>query len=670
MSDTRSVEKKVHTLRTALNEHNYRYYVLNQPSISDAEFDALLAELSALELHHPELITADSPTQRVGSDLTKNFPTVRHEVPMMSLGNTYNEEELRDFDRRVKEILETTKYTYVCELKFDGVAISLIYENGLFVRGVTRGDGEQGEDVSANLKTIRSIPLRIDEAQGYRFEVRGEVLMYRDDFEKMNERRFEAGEATFANPRNSSAGTLKLQDPKEVAKRPLKFCAYSLRAIKGRAEFKTHFDSLKMMKQWRFPVLDTFELCKNVDEVMQYCQRWEGKREKLPFEIDGVVVKVNDFAQQEILGATAKSPRWAIAYKFKARQQVTVVEDIRLQVGRTGIVSPVAELKPVFLAGSTIARVTLHNEDFIREKDIRIGDTVIIEKGGDVIPKIVSVVQEKRLRSAKPYEFPSKCPVCGSEIFKSDGEAAWRCENISCDAQVKKRIEHYCSRDAMDIENLGEAVVAQLVDNHLIKDFGDLYNIQEESLIELERMGKKSASNLINGIEKSKKQPLPKLIYALGIKFVGEESAKDLAKHFRSLGALMKSKVEELTAIEGIGERTALSVVHFFQNAANRTVIQKVISAGVQTKMAKTENSVRVDQIFAGKSFVLTGTLPKLTRNEAKELIESRGGKVSGSVSKKTDYVLAGDEAGSKLDKAKELKVKIVDEAQFIKMIG
>ncbi|MBX7152431.1 NAD-dependent DNA ligase LigA [bacterium] len=657
----------IEKLRAEINDHNYRYYVLHQPSISDEAFDQLLNRLIELENQHPELITPDSPTQRVGADLTKNFPTVAHLQPMMSLGNTYSEAELRDFDRRVSELLEGESYEYVCELKFDGVAISLIYENGLFNRGVTRGDGEKGEDVSANLKTIRSIPLSLSGSSLKNIEVRGEVLMYRDDFIKMNVKRAEAGEATFANPRNSSAGTLKLQDPKEVAARPLKFFAYYLRSLDKKQPFKSHSESLKLLHEMKFPVMESYRLCKSIEHVFEYCKEWEEKRETLPFEIDGVVIKVNRFDQQETLGATAKSPRWAIAFKFKARQARTVVNNILLQVGRTGVVSPLAELQPVFLAGSTISRATLHNEDFIREKDIRIGDTVVIEKGGDVIPKVVEVILTERPKKSKPFVFPEKCPVCGEPIFKTEGEAAWRCENIACDAQVKKRIEHYCSRDAMDIENLGEAVVAQLVDEGLIKDFSDLYSLKLDPLIELERMGKKSASNLLDGIEKSKTRSLEKLIYALGIKFVGEESAKDLAKAFKTLDALMESSVEELIAIDGIGDRIAQSIVHFFHNKQNLAVIEKLKRAGVNTEWMGTVSQAK--QIFAGKTFVLTGTLPTYSRTDASKLIEDRGGKISGSVSKKTDYVLAGDDAGSKLEKAKSLDVKIIDENQFIEMI-
>lgn len=661
-----SIINKVKSLRILIDQHDYQYYVMNQPVISDAEYDELMHELIELETKHPELVVPESPTQRVGSDLTKTFPTVRHLQPMMSLSNTYSKEELVEFDRRVGELLEGFQYEYVCELKFDGVAVSLIYENGFLVRGVTRGDGEKGEEVTVNLRTIRSIPLHISSTT--RLEVRGEVLMYRDDFIQMNQRRTEAGEAAFANPRNSSAGTLKILDSKEVASRPLKFFSYYLRSLEPRSNFKSHFESLKELEKLKFPVMKAYGLCKDINQVFDFCREWEEKRDTLPFDIDGAVIKVNNIKQQETLGATAKSPRWAIAYKFKAQQARTKVLGITLQVGRTGVVSPVAELEPVFLAGSTISRVTLHNEEFIKEKDIRIGDAVVIEKGGDVIPKISQVLVKKRPASAKQYTFPTYCPVCDSEIVKTEGESAWRCENIACDAQVKKRIEHFCSRDAMDIENLGEAVVAQLVDHHLIKDIADLYYLQLEPLTELERMGKKSASNLIDGIEKSKHRSLEKLIFALGIRFVGEESAKDLAKYFKTLHALMHANAEDLVRIQGIGQRTANSAVHFFKNVKNTAVIDKLIKAGVNTVLTSS-SAIQAPQIFAGKTFVLTGSLPTYSRDDAKKMIEERGGKISGSVSKKTDFVLAGEEAGSKLTKAKELGVTIIDEREFMKMV-
>lgn len=666
---TASVTSRLAALREQLNEHDYRYYVLHQPSISDEEYDRLMQELLRIEKEHPQLVTPDSPTQRVGSDLTRTFPTVRHAHPMMSLSNTYTEDDLKEFDRRIRDLLGGRGFDYVCELKFDGVAISLIYRDGMLVRGATRGDGENGEDITTNLKTIRSIPLKVESKELRAFEVRGEALMFRDDFLKMNARRAEEGEPLFANPRNSTAGTLKLQDPRIVATRPLKFFAYYVRALEGKDQFATHSAGLERLRDLRFPVMDSFRVCRDVDDVMAFYREWESRRDSLPFEIDGVVVKVNQLRLQDELGATAKSPRWAMAFKFKARQASTIVRDITLQVGRTGIVSPVAELQPVFLAGSTISRVTLHNEDFIREKDIRIGDTVVIEKGGDVIPKVVEVDPSRRPKATRRFVFPGRCPVCGAEISKSEDEAAWRCENVSCDAQVKKRIEHYAGRHAMDIENLGEAVVAQLVDAGLIHDFGDLYGLTRESLIELERMGPKSVQNLLEAIDRSKNQPLERLIYSLGIPTVGEEGAKDLARHFQSLEGLMKASIEDLDEIAGIGERTAHAIHHFLGHEQNRRVIQKLVRAGVNTRMAESAKP-RLRQVFAGRTFVLTGTLPTLSRQQAKELIEERGGKVSGSVSRKTDYVLAGDEAGSKLDKARELGVRVIDEEEFRSLLS
>ncbi len=660
--------QEISRLRAAIDDHNYRYYVLNTPTVSDEEYDRLLRKLIELEGAFPSLITPDSPSQRVGSDLTKTFPTVRHVQPMMSLSNSYDESDLKEFDRRVRELLEEASYEYICELKFDGVAISLIYEEGRLVRGLTRGDGEQGEDVTPNLKTIRSIPLRIEKPPVPAFEVRGEVLMFRADFQAYNAKRVEAGEPPFANPRNSSAGTLKLQDPREVAARPLKFFAYYLRSLRSRETIRSHFDGLEKLKAMRFPVMDNYRRCAGLSDVLDYCREWESKRLSLPFDIDGVVVKVNRLDQQEVLGATAKSPRWAIAFKFKAQQVETVVRDIALQVGRTGTVSPVAELEPVFLAGSTISRATLHNEDFITELDIRIGDTVVIEKGGDVIPKVTQVVLGKRPKQSKKFRFPSRCPVCGHPLFKD--ESAWRCENLSCDAQVKRRIEHFSSRNAMDIENLGEAVVAQLVDAGLIHNFADLYFLKAEPLLELERMGEKSVSNLLAAIEKSKQQSLERLIYALGIRFVGEESAHDLAKHFKTLDRLEKADEAALLEVDGVGEKVASSVMTFFRNPDSQRVIEKLKKAGIRMDYQEDPQAAAVDKVFAGKTFVLTGTLPGLGRNEATKMIEIRGGKVSGSVSKKTDFVLAGDDAGSKLQKARELGVAVIDEEQFRKMMS
>ena len=658
------IKTKIEALRAEIRTHDHRYYVLNSPEISDLAYDRLLSELTTLESQYPELITPDSPTQRVGSDLTKEFPTVSHLAPMMSLSNTYKPEEIADFDRRVRDVLGNIAHHYVCELKLDGVAISLVYENGKLLRGVTRGDGEKGEDVTKNLRTIRSIPLHLTEKSF--LEVRGEVLMFREEFAKLNARRREAGESPFANPRNSSAGTLKLQDPREVARRPLRFYGYYLRQLGSTDSDSSHYSNLKRLEKLKFPVLDAYRRCSSVSEVYEYCQYWETNRHTLPFDIDGVVIKVDKLVQQDKLGSTAKAPRWAIAFKFKATEVFTRVKDIVLQVGRTGVVSPVAELEPVLLAGSTVSRVTLHNEDFIKEKDIRVGDLVAIEKGGDVIPKVNRVDIHSRPKKSKVFIFPVSCPVCSQPLSKSEGEAAWRCDNIHCDAQVKRRIEHFSSRNAMDIENLGEAVVAQLVDTGLIHDVADLYFLKENDLLQLDRMGKKSVSNLMTAIEKSKSQSLERLIYGLGIRFVGEEAAKDLARYFKNMNAFSISDVEALVHIDGIGERTAHSIHYFFSDANVKKMLQRLVKAGLNMEYVQTSQQL---QIFDGKVFVLTGSLPTYSRDQAKRLIEERGGHVSGSVSKKTDFVLAGEDAGSKLKKARDLGVSIIDEAQFRVMI-
>lgn len=659
-----SVEKQIQELREKIRYHDYCYYVLNQPEITDEEYDRLMQELMQLEAAHPERVTPDSPTQRVGSDLTKQFPTARHEVSMLSLANTYTEGEVADFHRRVKEGLGGASFGYICELKFDGVAISLIYENGLLIRGITRGDGTTGEVITSNLRTIRSIPLSLK--QPVSIEVRGEVIIFRDDFLKMNQQREANGEPLFANPRNCAAGSLKLQDPKLVAARPLRFFAYYLRPLSDALSIATHEQAIQTLESLQFPVMSAYRRCLTIQEVLEYARHWESRRDELPFDIDGIVVKVNRLDQQEILGATAKSPRWAMAFKFKARQAETVVRNISLQVGRTGVIAPVAECDPVFLGGSTISRVTLHNEDFIREKDIRVGDTVIIEKGGDVIPKISSVVLNKRPHHTVPFTFPKDCPVCGSPLNRSPEESAWRCENLQCDAQVKRRIEHFCSRDAMDIENLGEAVIGQLVDEGLIRNPADLYTLTVEQLTPLERMGEKSASNILKAIEESKSRSLERLIYALGIRYVGEEAAKDLARTAGSLNRLMTMTPEELSSVHGIGERTAESVRRFFQNPQNIQLIRRLQDYGINPQYTAPQQET---QTLNGKTFVLTGTLPNLTREEAKQLIERHGGYVSSSVSRKTHYVVAGKDPGSKLDKAKSLGIPVIDEQALRQMM-
>lgn len=548
----KSVLNRLESLRARLHEHNYRYYVLAEPTISDREYDALMQELIDIERQYPELVTPDSPTQRVGGAPAKEFATVVHTVPMLSLANTYSEQELLDFDRRVRSLLPHHPVKYVCELKIDGVAVSLHYLNGILNLGATRGDGVQGDDITNNLKTIRSIPLRIPfrYSSTRSIEVRGEVFIRKSDFTAINTERDLAGEKVFANPRNAAAGTLKLLDPKLVAQRKLDAFVYYL-ALEN-SSLHSHYESLTMLRELCFPVDEHARLCASINEVMNYCTEWEERREDLPYDIDGVVVKVDSLRQQEILGNIAKSPRWAVAFKFESRKAKTVLQNIILQVGRLGTITPVAELQPVFLGGTTVSRATLHNEDYIANLDIRIGDTVVVEKGGDVIPKVSGVVREKRPRQVRPFVMNQYCPICGSKIFRPKGEAAYYCENFECPAQVRGRIEHYASRGAMDIEGLGEKVVDSLVTNRLVHNVADLYDLKKEYLVSLERMGEKSAMNLLDGIERSKTRPFHRFIFALGIRYVGSGGAALLADHFHSMDALREASLEELTAIEGV----------------------------------------------------------------------------------------------------------------------
>ncbi len=662
------VEKRIKELRKLIEKYDYEYYVLAQPSISDYEYDQLMKELETLEKAHPEFITPDSPTQRVSGQPIKEFPTVVHRKPMLSLSNTYSETEFREFDRRVRSALAGQQVEYVAELKIDGLAVSLIYENGRFSLGATRGDGIQGDDITPNLRTIRAIPLRVkgDNIPPL-FEVRGEVYMPKKAFARLNQEREEQGETLFANPRNAAAGSLKLQDPKLVARRGLSFWAYYLDSDTPGFLADTHYENMLKLREMGFPVNPNMRLCQTLDDVFDYFKEWEKKRDSLPYEIDGVVVKVNDLRQQEFLGSTAKSPRWAIAYKFKAIQVETVLERIVWQVGRTGIVTPVAELRPVQLAGTTVSRATLHNVDEIMRKDIHEGDYVYLEKGGDIIPKVVGVNKEKRKGKPKPVEIPKTCPVCGTPLIRLEGEVAIRCPNLNCPAQIKRRIEHFASRGAMDIEGMGTALVDMLVDKGLIKSFADIYHLKKDEVAKLERMGEKSAQNLLTAIERSKQQPLDRLIFALGIPYIGSTAAKILANRFKSLQALMNASYEELEQIEGIGEKMAQSIVEFFKNEQNRKVIDELIKAGVRTEAEEQEKQ---GTELEGKIFVLTGTLPHLKRTEAAKLIEKHGGKVASSVSGKTSFVLAGEDPGSKYDKAKQLGVPIIDEETFLRMIG
>jgi DNA ligase (NAD+) len=664
-----SDKKRIEALRSELREHDHRYYVLAQPTISDPEYDALMRELMELERLHPDLLTPDSPSHRVGGMPTKEFPTVSHSVPMLSLANTYNEEEVQDFDRRVKTLLGNERFRYVCELKFDGVAISLRYERGLFTQGATRGDGIQGDEVTQNLKTIRSIPLRlVNPPKEYStIEVRGEIYMKREDFRRMNEERELVGDKTFVNPRNSAAGTLKLQDPKIVAQRPLNFIAYYL--LTKRNIPSSHFENLQRLRRLGFPVSEHSKQCRDVSEVIQYWKQWEEQRDTLPYDIDGIVVKVDSLTQQEKLGTIAKSPRWAIAFKFTSRSVQTVLKKITLQVGRTGTITPVAELEPVFVGGTTVARATLHNEDYINELGIREGDTVVVKKGGDVIPKVSGVIREKRPPGTRPYRFGSACPVCGSSIFRPADEANYYCENSECPAQVRGRIEHFAHRGAMDIEGLGEAIVDQLVTLDYVHSYADLYDLRKKSaqLAALERWGEKSTLNLLNAISASTARPFTRVLYALGIRHVGAGVAQLLARQFPSIDALMSVTKEDLEQISGIGPRIAESVMHFFEDKHNRKLVERLRKAGVQLtdRFAKSTPKTALSE----KTFVLTGSLSTLTREEAKERIETLGGKVSSSVSKSTDYVVVGEEAGSKLDRARQLGIKTINEKELLSMI-
>ncbi len=667
MSIPASVRQKAERLRDDLHRHDYKYYVLSQPSISDQEYDRLMKQLIDLEKEYPELITPDSPSQRVGGEPTKEFPTVTHEVPMLSLSNTYSEDELMDFDRRVKDILGSQQYRFVAELKIDGVAISLIYRNGIFVQGATRGDGTQGDDITNNLKTIRSIPLRVNAGKGLprNFEVRGEIFMKKKDFELMNRRQEELGEKTFVNARNSTSGTLKNQDSKIVAKRKLSIFTYFLRT--NDVALKSHHENLDLLKTLGFVVNEHTRLCKTIADVKTFCDSWGTKRASLPYEIDGIVVKVDSLAQQQELGAVAKSPRWAIAYKYPAQQMETVLNDITLQVGRVGTITPVAELQPVFVGGSTVSRATLHNEDYINELDIRIGDTVYVEKGGEVIPKVNGVNIKKRPKKSLPFKFPTKCPVCGSKIFRPEGEAAYYCENFECPAQVRGRIEHFVQRRAMNIEGLGEAIIDLLVKEELIHNIADVYGLKKQQIASLERMGDKSAQNLLDGIEASKQLPFHRVLFGLGIRFVGEGVAKLLADNFPSIEKLQKATQQDLESVEGIGPRIAESVVRFFKDKHSAKLVERLAKAGVQMKGEK--KKIAGSSAFMGKTFVLTGGLESMSRDEAKEKIEALGGKSGSSVSSKTDYVIVGSDAGSKLQKAKELGIKTLTEKEFLTML-
>jgi DNA ligase (NAD+) len=666
----KGIEAEIRRLRAEVLRHEELYYVHDRPEISDVEYDALVARLRALEEEHPEFQTPDSPTLRVGGRPAEGFAEYVHRRPMLSLENSYNIEDLRAFDERCRKLAGGRAFEYVAELKIDGLSLSVHYEGGVLVRGVTRGDGRVGEDVTPNVRTIRSVPLRLKgAAEGEaEVEVRGEAYLSRKAFERINAEREEAEESKFANPRNAAAGTLRQLDPKVVARRRLDLFAYDV--LRGeRKPFPTHWEALEWLAAAGFTVNPLRAKCTDIEGVIKFCNELEAERDRLEYEIDGVVVKVNSTALQDEFGATAKAPRWAIAYKYPARQATTQVESIVVQVGRTGALTPVANLTPVQLAGTVVARATLHNEDEIRRLGIKIGDWVNIEKSGEVIPKVLNVVTSRRTGEEKSFEFPKECPVCGGVVSRPEGEVVSRCVAADCPAQLKRSLLHYASRRAMRIEGLGEALVEQLVQKHLVRDVADLYALKPEEVSGLERMAEKSASNLLAQVEASKARDLPQLVYGLGIRHVGERTAAILARHFRSLEALKNASVEQIDAIHEIGLTVAESVRDWFGDEGNVRLCERLRAAGVRTEIAAGAVGERADEAFAGKQFVLTGRMETLTRDEARALIEARGGRVTSTVSKKTDYVVAGEEAGSKLDKAQALGLNIIDEAALRAML-
>jgi DNA ligase (NAD+) len=662
------IEQRVHELRELLRRYDHAYYVAADPEISDREYDALFKELEGYEQQFPELVSNDSPTQRVGGSPLPHFSSVTHATAMLSLGNTYSREELEAFDKRVQQGLEGRDYSYIAEMKIDGVAVSLRYEQGMLVQAATRGDGTTGDDITQNIRTLRSVPLSIPENAcpadlRASFEVRGEVYMTNNDFLELNDERREQGEKEYANPRNTTAGTLKLLDPREVAARPLRMIAYFLRS--DTADLESQWQNTVLLRNMGFAVGVDVRRCKSMNEVLKFIDEYETKRNDLDFQIDGVVIKVDSLRQQEELGYVARSPRWAVAFKYEAQQAATVLRGITFQVGRTGAVTPVAELEPVHLAGSTISRATLHNEDFVRELDLRIGDTVLIEKGGEVIPKVCAVVPEKRSADSVPFAFAEHCPCpLQSLLHRPVGEANHYCESARCPWQIRRRIEHFASRKAMDIDSLGERVVDELIERSLIHNLADVFRLADhkELLATLPRWGERKVEKLLNGIEKCKSVPYHRVLFALGIRFVGEGVAKVLAKAFPRIELLAEATREQLTAVDEIGPRIAESVVSFFSDADERDMVLRLQTAGVQMESAASESA---SSEWAGLTFVLTGELTSMTRTEAAELIEQRGAKTSGSVSKKTSYVVAGAAAGSKLDKAVELGIRVLNEEEF-----
>ncbi len=674
----KDVQRRVEDLREQLRYHEHRYYVLDEPEISDAEFDRLMNELKALEAEHPELITVDSPTQRVGGKPREGFVKVQHSSPMLSLDNAYNEGELRDWERRVHELSGRKDVEYVCELKLDGLSMALRYAGeerdggkSKLALGLTRGDGSIGEDVTVNVKAVRTVPLSIAPATlkkaelPQEFEVRGEIVMPTKSFERMNEERERQGLSKFANPRNAAAGAVRVLDANITAQRRLDFYSYFL-LVGGRTYFKKHSEALEALQEAGFKVNRTWKRAGNIDEVWKFITHWEPQRDKLDYEIDGVVIKVNDARLQHELGYTGKAPRWAIAYKYAARSGITQIEDINVQVGRTGKLTPVAFLKPVPIGGTTVSRATLHNQDEIERLGVKIGDWVMVERGGDVIPKVVKVIEDKDYpRGTREFHMPEHCPVCGGKIVRVEGEADHRCVNANCPAKLRESILHFASRSVMNIEGMGDALVNQLTERGLVKNVADIYRLTKADLLTLERMGEKSAQNVLNEIDASRKLPLERVIYGLGIRFVGERTAEFLAAHFGAMDELMKAGVEELQEVNEVGPRIAESIHEFFAEPRNRELVGQLRNAGLRFEGTKKQRGTKL----AGKTFVLTGTLATYSRDEAKKMIENAGGKVTGSVSKKTDYVVAGADPGSKLDKARELGVNVIGEKELEELV-
>ena len=664
-----NISKTIQDLRDELNLHNHNYYVLDTPTVSDFEFDQKLKQLQELENQYPEFYDENSPTQRVGGTITKNFNTVVHDYRMYSLDNSYSKDDLIDWENRIQKVLGNVPLQYTCELKYDGASISITYENGKLIRAITRGDGFQGDDVTNNIKTIKSIPLLLKGEYPQRFDIRGEIILPFEGFEKMNQELIEIGETPYSNPRNTASGSLKLQDSSEVAKRPLECLLYFI--VGNNLNSISQFESLEAARKWGFKVPKEAKLADNIDEVIEFINYWDTHRHNLPYETDGVVIKVNSFQQQDELGYTAKSPRWAIAYKFKSEQVATELNSISYQVGRTGSITPVANLKPVQLAGTIVKRASLHNADQIEKLDIRINDTVFVEKGGEIIPKIIAVDFSKRPSNSVVTKYISNCPECNSELVRTEGEANHYCPNFyGCPPQIIGRIQHYISRKAMDIDGLGGETVALLFNNGLVKDYADLYELTVEQILPLERMAQKSAENLVNGVQKSKEIPFESVLYALGIRFVGETVAKKLAKHYKNINALQNASLMDLILVDEIGEKIAQSVIEFFDNQENVKIIERLKNFGVQFELVEKFNPNATEKLL-GKTFLVSGVFEKFSRDDLKKAIEDNGGKVGSSISAKTDYIVAGENMGpAKLEKANQLKVAIINEVEFILLLN